>query len=240
MTYNDLTYERLSERLLVCVSGEHRFGIDAFLLAHFTKARRKDTVCDFCSGNGIVALLLEKFYEPKKLYAVEIQDKAYFQLEKSKEASALLKLETIHGDLKNFKAFKELDVITCNPPYKIFGTGIISEEEADKIARHETLCTIDDVCISAARNLRFGGRLCITNRPERLCDVLCAMRKHGIEPKRIRFVSKQRGGTPWLILVEGKKGAKPFMTVEEGLFVYDDNGEYSEEINKIYGIKTEA
>ncbi len=240
MNYTDLSYEKLSDKLSVCVSSEHRFGIDAFLLAYFSKARRKDAVCDFCSGNGIVALLVEKFFEPKKLYAVEIQDKAYYQLKRSKEISCLNKLETFHGDIKSFKPDKELDLITCNPPYKISGTGILSEGNADRIARHETLCTIDDVCISAAKNLRFGGRLCVTNRPERLCDVLCAMRSSGIEPKRIRFVSKLKGGVPWLILVEGKKGARPFMTVEENLFVYNDNGEYSDEISGIYGINKEV
>ncbi len=236
MNCDDFKFEKLNDKLFVCVSGEHRFGTDAFLLAHFSQARRKDSVCDFCSGNGIVALLLEKLYSPKKIYAVEMQDKALWQLEKSKERSKLLKLEACHGDIKDFKASEELDLITCNPPYKVTGTGIISESDADKIARHETLCRIEDVCCAAGKNLKFGGRLCITNRPERLADVLCAMREYKIEPKRIRFVSKEKGGAPWLMLVEGKKGAKPFMTVEKGLYIYEANGEYSEEMKQLYSI----
>ena len=236
MNYSDLKFERLNDELSVCVSKDHRFGTDAFLLAYFSKARKKDIVCDFCSGNGIVALLLEKFYSPLKIYAAEIQDKAFCQLKESRQKSKLEKLFLFHGDIKDFKASEELDLITCNPPYKISGTGIISETKADKIARHETLCTIDDVCRAASKNLKFGGKLCITNRPERLCDVLCAMRENGIEPKRIRFVSKKKGDAPWLMLAEGKKGAKPFMTVEKGLFVYDDNDEYSEEMKQIYGL----
>lgn len=236
MNYSDFKFERLNDELSVCVSKDHRFGTDAFLLAYFSKARKKDIVCDFCSGNGIVALLLEKFYSPLKIYAAEIQDKAFCQMKASKEKSKLSKLYPFHGDIKDFKASEELDLITCNPPYKISGTGIISETKADKIARHETFCTIDDVCRAASKNLKFGGKLCITNRPERLCDVLCAMRENGIEPKRIRFVSKKKGDAPWLMLAEGKKGAKPFMTVEKGLFVYDDNNEYSEEMKQIYGL----
>ncbi len=236
MNYSDFKFERLNDELSVCVSKDHRFGTDAFLLAYFSKARKKDIVCDFCSGNGIVALLLEKFYSPLKIYAAEIQDKAFCQLKESRQKSKLEKLFLFHGDIKDFKASEELDLITCNPPYKISGTGIISETKADKIARHETLCTIDDVCRAASKNLKFGGKLCITNRPERLCDVLCAMRENGIEPKRIRFVSKKKGDAPWLMLAEGKKGAKPFMTVEKGLFVYDDNDEYSEEMKQIYGL----
>lgn len=236
MNYSDFKFEKLNDTLSVCVSDDHRFGTDAFLLAYFSNARKKDIVCDFCSGNGIVALLLEKFYSPQKIYAAEIQDKAFCQLEKSREESKLTKLYPFHGDIKDFKASEELDLITCNPPYKISGTGIISETESDKIARHETLCTIDDVCRAASKNLKFGGRLCVTNRPERLCDVLCAMRENGIEPKRIRFVSKKKGDAPWLMLVEGKKGAKSFMTVEKGLYVYDEQGEYSEEMKRIYCI----
>lgn len=236
MNYSDFKFERLNDELSVCVSKDHRFGTDAFLLAYFSNARKKDIVCDFCSGNGIVALLLEKFYSPLKIYAAEIQDKAFCQLEESRQKSKLEKLFLFHGDIKDFKSSEELDLITCNPPYKISGTGIISETKADKIARHETLCTIDDVCRAASKNLKFGGRLCITNRPERLCDVLCAMRENGIEPKRIRFVSKEKGSAPWLMLAEGKKGAKPFMTVEKGFFVYDENGEYSEEMKQIYGL----
>ena len=236
MNYSDFKFERLNDELSVCVSKDHRFGTDAFLLAYFSNARKKDIVCDFCSGNGIVALLLEKFYSPLKIYAAEIQDKAFCQLEESRQKSKLEKLFLFHGDIKDFKSSEELDLITCNPPYKISGTGIISETKADKIARHETLCTIDDVCRAASKNLKFGGRLCITNRPERLCDVLCAMRENGIEPKRIRFVSKEKGGAPWLMLAEGKKGAKPFMTVEKGFFVYGENGEYSEEMKQIYGL----
>lgn len=236
MNYSDFKFEKLNDELSVCVSKDHRFGTDAFLLAYFSNARKKDIVCDFCSGNGIVALLLEKFYSPMKIYAAEIQDKAFCQLKESRQKSKLEKLFLFHGDIKAFKASEELDLITCNPPYKISGTGIISETQADKIARHETLCTIDDVCRAASKNLKFGGRLCLTNRPERLCDVLCAMRENGIEPKRIRFVSKKKGDAPWLMLAEGKKGAKPFMTVEKGLFVYDDNDEYSEEMKRLYCI----
>lgn len=236
MNYRDFKFDKLNDTLSVCVSKDHRFGTDAFLLAYFSKAKKKDIVCDFCSGNGIVALLLEKFYSPMKIYAAEIQDKAFCQLKESRQKSKLEKLFLFHGDIKAFKASEELDLITCNPPYKISGTGIISETQADKIARHETLCTIDDVCRAASKNLKFGGRLCLTNRPERLCDVLCAMRENGIEPKRIRFVSKKKGDAPWLMLAEGKKGAKPFMTVEKGLFVYDDNDEYSEEMKRLYCI----
>ena len=105
--------------------------------------------------------------------------------------------------------------------------------DAEKIARHEVLCTIDDVCGAAARLLRFGGRLCLCQRPERLCDTLCAMRRAGIEPKRIRFVQQRPDTSPWLFLAEGKKGSKPHMTVDPP-FLIEGEGGFSPELLRIY------
>lgn len=239
MKYNDLSYEKLSDDISVCVSSEHRFGTDAFLLANFSQARHKDITADFCSGNGIVALLLERDFSPKKIYALEIQKKAFDQIGLSIENSNIEKNKIIpvHCDLKEFKANEELDLITCNPPYKINGAGIKNNTESSSIARHEMLCTIDDVCKSASRNLKFGGRLCVCNRPERLCDIMVAMRENNLEPKRIRFVSKNKNTAPWLVLVEGRKGSKPFMKVEPQLYTQSDDGTgFSDELKAMYKI----
>lgn len=104
-----------------------------------------------------------------------------------------------------------MDVVTCNPPYKSGGRGILSETASDpQIARHETLCTIGDICTAAARLLKYGGRLCICQRPERLPDVMEAMRQNDIEPKRLRFVQQREHTAPWLFLLEGRRGGKPF------------------------------
>lgn len=239
MKYNDLSYEKLSDDISVCVSSEHRFGTDAFLLANFSQARHKDITADFCSGNGIVALLLERDFSPKKIYALEIQKKAFDQIGLSIENSNIEKNKIIpvHCDLKEFKVNEELDLITCNPPYKADGSGIKNDTESSSIARHEMLCTIDDVCKSASRNLKFGGRLCVCNRPERLCDIMVAMRENNLEPKRIRFVSKNKNTAPWLVLVEGKKGSKPFMKVEPQLYTQSDDGTgFSDELKAMYKI----
>lgn len=239
MKYNDLSYEKLSDDISVCVSSEHRFGTDAFLLANFSQARHKDITADFCSGNGIVALLLERDFSPKKIYALEIQKKAFDQIGLSIENSNIEKNKIIpvHCDLKEFKANEELDLITCNPPYKADGSGIKNDTESSSIARHEMLCTIDDVCKSASRNLKFGGRLCVCNRPERLCDIMVAMRENNLEPKRIRFVSKNKNTAPWLVLVEGRKGSKPFMKVEPQLYTQSDDGTgFSDELKAMYKI----
>ncbi len=235
MENTDFSVEKLGDNLEIVISSEHRFGTDAFLLSDFSAPRHKDLVCDYCTGSGIVALLMYKNFKPLHIDAVEIQPKAHEQLKLSVSRSAINCITPILGDLNSYRAEKELDLITCNPPYKISGTGAKNDSTAVSIARHEMLCTIDSVCASASKNLKFGGRLCICNRPERLCDIMTAMRANGIEPKRLRTVHKNPGCQPWLVLVEGKKGGKPFLQIEKPLYVQSDSGEFSQEMKRIYG-----
>lgn len=232
---NGITVEDLGGGYEICISSEHRFGTDAFLLADFSNARHKDRVCDLCSGSGIVAILLHKNFKPKHIDAVEIQEEAHLLLKETIKLTGISDIEPILGDLKNYSASEELDLMTCNPPYKLDGTGEKNSSLSAKIARHETLCTLDDVCAAASRNLKFGGRLCICNRPERLCDIMVSMRANGLEPKRVRFVSKNPYTSPWLVLAEGRKGGKPFMKVEPHMYIQDENGDFSQELKKIYG-----
>lgn len=236
--YSDLSYEDLGEGYKICVSSEHRFGTDAFLLADFAAPRHKDKVVDFCTGDGIVALLMSRDFSPSEIYAVELQQKAYDQLCLSKEASNADEIVPVNADLKEWRAPHQFDVITCNPPYKIDNTGAKNDTEAVSIARHEIACTVYDVCRAAKKALKFGGRLCICNRPERLADCISAMRENGIEPKRLRSVHKDASSDAWLILLEGTMGGAKFMKVEKPLIVKGENGEaYSPEMKRIYKIK---
>lgn len=231
------SYEKLSEYISVCITPEHRFGTDAFLLAYFASPRKKDTVCDLGTGCGIIPLLMLRDCSPRLIYAVDIQQQAIEQLKDSLRVSGLEgKIIPLLADLKEMGCLPAgaFDVVTCNPPYKAGGTGILSELAAEQIARHEVLCTMEDVCNAAARLLKYGGRLCICQRPERLADVISAMRAADIEPKRLRFVAKTLTSAPWLFLLEGKKGSKPFMQVEPMLSVYDGD-EFSVEMSRIYG-----
>lgn len=239
----DFTMEKLADGLSVCVTKDHRFGTDAFLLSDFAKVRRKDLACDLGTGCGIIALLWFRQREnaPKQAYAIDIQPLAIEQLTYSIQQDDLQeKLVPVCANLTDLDALKQnlpfgsFDVITCNPPYKKANHGILSESDSDIIARHETMCSIDDVCKAAGKLLQFGGRLCICQRPERLADVLEAMRRYKIEPKRLRFVQKRGDTAPWLFLLEGKKGAKHFLSVEKPLLIQDENGDFSEELKRIY------
>ncbi len=217
------------------ISAVHRFGTDAFLLADFAAPRHKDTVCDLCSGCGIVAAVMYERFRPKSIEAVEIDREGYELMTLTAESSALENFKPVCGDLKDWRAERELDLITCNPPYKRDGAGIKSAGEVALGARHEVLCSFSDVCKAAARSLKYGGRLCVCNRPERLCDMMCDMRAAGIEPKRMRFVSKNSDSAPWLVLLEGRKGGSPFLQAEKNFYTQTADGGISPELAAVYG-----
>ena len=235
---SEYTFEKLRNEIDICVSDEHKFGTDAFLLADFAAPRHKDKVCDLGTGCGIIAVLMQISFAPAVIYGVDIQPQAIDQLTVTVERNGLNNIVPICADLKTLwdgAPLGGLDVVVCNPPYKAANAGIESAGDAHRIARHEILCGIDDVCRAAARLLKFGGRLCLCNRPERLADVMAAMRKNDIEPKRLRFVCKTAEDAPWLFLIEGKKGGKPFMKVLPQLYINGAEG-FSEELLGIYGI----
>ena len=226
---NNFKYEQLSDSIFVCTSKEHTFGTDAMLLSKFCQHKKSDIICELGTGCGIIAEELCVINKPKKIYAVDIQEKAIEQLKLGIQKSNLDCIIPILADLKNLSCVGgkkkpvmldcKVDLVVCNPPYKRANSGIVSDSDADKIARHEIMCNIDDVCKTAARLLNYGGRLCICNRPERLCDCLVSMRENNIEPKRICFVSKSASTAPWLFLIEGKYGGAPFLQVEPPIFM---------------------
>ena len=164
------TMEQLAPDLSVRITRDHRFGTDAFLLSDFAAVRRKDLACDLGTGCGIIPLLWfrDRQQGPKMAYGVDIQPLAVEQLRFTIEQSDLgQRMQAVQADLSDLAALKEklpfgsFDLVTCNPPYKKAEHGILSSSDSDIIARHETMCSIDDVCAAAAKLLQFGGRLCI-------------------------------------------------------------------------------
>ena len=230
--------EYIDGSLKLVVSDSHTFGTDALLLAAFSAPKRKNTVCDFGTGCGIIPFYwLREGIE--KVHAVEIQPLACDQLTRSIEMNSLgERFFLYNSDLRELKGKLEagiFDLVTMNPPYTAEGHGIISETAADKIARHETSLELTDVFLSASRLLKFGGRMCICLRPERLTEAMMGMREAKIEPKRLRFVSQRDGKAPWLFLLEGKKGRNPGLIVEKELHIENPDGTPNDEMKKIIG-----
>ncbi len=235
--YKYTQFEKLGDNCELCVTKEHTFGTDAFLLADFAAARHKDVICDLGTGCGIIAVLMHLRYKPKEVYGIDIQPQAIEQFNLTVERSSLDGVHPLLMDLKNLTApapLGECTLVTCNPPYKADSAGIQNLSQAQRIARHEIMCNIDDVCRAASRLLKYGGRLCMCNRPERLADVITAMRNNRIEPKKLRFVSKSPESAPWLFLIEGRSGGNPFLQVMPPLFIGGGNA-ISPELSAIFG-----
>ena len=227
--------EDLGEGVGVVVSKQHTFGTDAMLLAHFANPKRNDIACDFGSGCGIIPFLWLRDGKCKEITAIEIQENGCNQMLRSKELNNSEKIIILNRDLKEINDLQSgsFDLVTMNPPYKIQNGGIKNDEEYATIARHETFCNMNDIAKSAARLLRFGGKFCICQRPERVFDAMYSMRENGIEPKTLRFVSKKGDTQPWLVLIEGKRGAKNGLKVEKNLVAYNDDGTLTREMLEI-------
>ena len=176
---------------------------------------------------------------PKKIYAVDIQNEAVALLEKTVKENGLG--ETVFPvlcDLRELSQdkipFEIADIVTVNPPYMTDGSGAERLSKAQAIARHELMCNINDVCKAAARLLKYGGLLKMCHRPERLADVICAMRESGIEPKTVTFVQNTAKDKPWLFLVSGKRGAASGMIIEKPMVLRNDDLSFTEEYTKLY------
>ena len=217
------------------------FGIDAVLLSDFAQTIKKDSiVVDLCSGTGIVAILLEKKVQAKKIYAVEIQESMAEMARRSVELNYQQeKIEVMNEDLNKIdKIFGKatIDAITVNPPYKKVGSGIINELDTKTISRHEVLCTLEDIISIASKILKPAGSIYMVHQTERLVDVITVLREYKIEPKRIRFVHPSSHKAPNLFLIQGVKNGNSFLKVEEPIYVYDEKGEYTNTIKDIYHI----
>ncbi len=230
--------EFIDGSLQLIVSDSHTFGTDALLLAAFSAPKRKEKVCDFGTGCGIIPFYWLS-HGVIHVHAAELQSLACNQVRRSLELNGLEdRFCLVEGDLRELKGKLppgEFDLVTMNPPYTAEGHGIKSSSGADKIARHETRLQLTEVFVAASRLLKFGGKMCICLRPERLTEAMAGMREAKIEPKRLRFVSQRDGKAPWLFLLEGKKGRNPGLIVEKELHIENPDGTPSAEMLEILG-----
>lgn len=216
-----------------------RFGVDAVLLSDFANVKNKHRAIDLCTGTGIVPFLIHGKYNPQEAIGLEIQEDMVDMALRSSELNETVdRVKFIQGDLTDKKLINSLgrfDVVTVNPPYKLNNAGIINQEDKLAIARHEILCTLEDVIIASRNLLKDNGRMFIVHRPERLADIFCLMRKYNIEPKRVKMIHPNTKKAANIVLVEGQRDGGAFLKWEAPLYVYDENGKYTKEIDRIYG-----
>lgn len=213
------------------------FSTDALLLAHFTKVRKNDSILDLCAGNGVIALLLSA-KSHQKIESIEIQEQLADMAQRSFKYNRLEERLSMHNmDLKDvYQTFKpsQFTLITCNPPYFKRNQLHQHQKEAHKIARHEIMCNLEDCMFAARHLLKQGGRLVMVHRAERLMDVLTEMRQANIEPKRIVFIYSKHGKSAVTIVVEGRKNGNQGLEIAPPFYIYNENGEYSEQMKEVY------
>ena len=214
------------------------FGIDAVLLSGFARAEKGSKVLDLGTGTGVIPILMEAKNEDAHFTALEIQEESAEMASRSVALNGLEeKIDIVCGDIKEAdKLFKaaSFDVITTNPPYMNDGGGIKNDYGPKTIARHEVLCSLDDIARVSSKLLKFGGKLFMVHRPHRLTDIMCTLRENKLEPKVIRFVHSYVDKEPTMVLVEAIRSGKPMVKVMPPLIVYGSDGKYTDEINEIY------
>ena len=215
------------------------FGIDSVLLSDFAKNIKKNSlVLDLGTGTGIIPILLCGKTELKKVIGVEIQEEVSDMAKRSSKLNNLEdRFQVLNEDILNLNKIYEnqtFDAIVTNPPYKKKDTGIINEDERKIISRHEITANLEDFIKVSKDLLKDKGEFYMVHRPERLVDILSLLRKYKIEPKELRFVYSDINKPPKLVLIKGIKNSKSFLKVDKNLYIYDDKGNYTNEILKIY------
>lgn len=215
------------------------FGVDAVLLANFVEVKRGQKVIDLGTGTGIIPILIAGKTEASSVTGIEIQDDVCEMAQRSIILNELSgRVRIVNGDIKDAASIfgrGSFDIVTTNPPYKHKSSGIINPEDSKAISRHEIKCTLEDVISVSSSLLKTNGRFYMVHRPERIVDIIYMMRTFKLEPKRIRLVHPGPGKKPNLLLIEGLKCGKAFLNFMPPLYVYDENGCYTKEIDDIYG-----
>ena len=218
------------------------FGIDSVLLSDFAKEIKDNSkVVDLGTGTGILGILLCAKTNLKEILGVEIQEEVANMAQRSIELNNLKnRFKILNDNIKNIEKNNinlknNFDYVVTNPPYKKINTGKINENEKKLISRHELTANLDDFIKTASFLLKDKGTLFMVHRPERLVDILEKMRKEKIEPKELKFIYPKINKEPNLILIKGVKNANPFLKIDKPLYVYNEDGNYTDDILKIYG-----
>lgn len=229
----------IHDDLKVIQSKEHfSFAIDAVLLAYFIDVRAGDKVIDLGTGTGVIPLLITTRNNPAQIVGVEIQTELVDMAQRSIKYNHLediIKIEEL--DIRNLKEefiAESFDVVVSNPPYLPVGQGKVSPKESIAIARHEVKVELEGIIDISSYLVKFGGEVAYVHRAERLDEILTLMSQHNLQPKNLRLIYPKQDKRCNLILVKGVKGAKPGLVIDKPLIIYQDNGEYTQEVLDIY------
>ena len=211
-------------------------GTDAFLLGYFARPKARDRVCDLGAGTGLIGLTLLAREPDLSLHNVELLEAPLRLAARTARENGLAVSQHL-ADLRHLEGVLDagqFDYVVSNPPYFPAGSGHPPPDAVRRTAREEGQCTLAEVCAAAARLLRWGGRFALVHRPDRLCDLVEALRRSGLEPKRLRLVHHTASAAPSLVLIESRRGGKPSLVVEAPLILRDRSGLETPEVRAAY------
>ncbi len=216
------------------------FGMDAVLLSDYARIRKNAVVMDLCSGTGVIPILLEAKYPLESVTGLEIQE-TYVEMALRSIAmnGQEKKVRMVQGDVRKVRDTypqDSFDYVTCNPPYVTGDHGLTNLSYDIAVARHEILCSLEDVVRSSAWLLKHGGHLVMVHRPYRLAEIIYTLKQYKLEPKRMRLVYPYQDKEPNMVLIDAVKGGRQRITVDPPLVVYNKDGSYTQEIYRIYGM----
>lgn len=213
-----------------------RLTVDSILLVNFLKLKKNTNLLDIGTGTGIMPLLLCRKEEINLITAVEIETEIAKMFEKTIEINSLeSKIKLINTDIKNYKE-EPFDMIISNPPYMKLNEGYVSPHDYRAGARHEINLDLKELLINGKRLLKNGGSFNLVYRTNRFMEVLDEARMLNLNAKRVRFIYSKPNQSSDLFMIEMIKGFKCACVVEEPLYIYNEHGEYTEELKKYYGI----
>ncbi len=215
------------------------FGMDAVLLSGFANVRDGERALDLGTGTGIIPILLEAKTDGKHFTGLEIQE----EMAEMAARSVLCnhqeeKIEIVTGDIKEASrlfGMASFDVVTSNPPYMNDAHGLKNPDAQKAISRHEVLCTLEDVVREASKVLKPGGRFYMVHRPHRLIEIVAALTKYKLEPKRMKLVHPFVDKEANMVLIESVRGGRSMIKVEAPVIVFKEPGVYTDEICDVYG-----
>ena len=215
------------------------FGIDSVLLSDFAKeVKDNSTALDLGTGTGILGILLCGKTKLRKVTGIEVQAEIAEMAERSIKLNNLQdRFNIVNENIKNIPEILEknsYDYIITNPPYKKINTGKTNDSKLKLISRHEVEASLEDFINVSYKMLKDKGTLFMVHRPDRLVDILYTLRKNKMEPKKIKFVYPKINKEANLVLIKAVKNGKEFLTIEKPLYVYNEDGSYTDDILKIY------
>lgn len=216
-----------------------RYGIDAVLLSAFARVRPGEKVLDMGTGTGIIPILLAAKTRGQSFTGLEIQEKSADMARRSAAYNRLEeRVRIVKGDIREAGAIfgpASFDVVVSNPPYMTGRHGLVNPDMEKAIARHEVLCTLEDLVRETARVLSSRGRFYMVHRPFRLAEIMGTLMKYKLEPKRMQLVYPYVDREPNMVLLEACKNGNPRITVEKPLIVYEKPGIYTRQVRDMYG-----